>query len=369
MSSQATPSFDTLLIVSMGELGTHVLEAVARSRLFERIVVASRSGQKATERVNNALIGAGLEGYFPRFEALAFDFNDTAASARVLRALAPDVVFSSPTLLPWWKVAEPSSGPLPFGAYLSLHLAPMAILRDCMAQAAIDTCWIGASYPDVINASLTRSGYGPTCGVGNVQEPIAKIQAGISRVRGVPARDVKVRLVAQHAFEYYAFRANPDGEMPPYLLSAQLNGEDVTALADQVLREPFPFPYDLHFNRVTTSATIAALEAFAAPEPTSTHLPGVLDLPGGYPVTVDGPIRDLSISLDLAPGWTRDGAVDVNNRSMKWEGISELEADGTVMYDEATAAELKRMTGMPCDTVTPETAAPLARKLLSHFRN
>ena len=41
---------DTLLIVSLGELGTNVLEAVGRSGLFERIVVASRSADSVEVR-------------------------------------------------------------------------------------------------------------------------------------------------------------------------------------------------------------------------------------------------------------------------------------------------------------------------------
>ncbi len=52
----------TLLIVSLGELGTALLEAVARADIFSTIYVASRSLVKAQERANNAAIGAGIEG-------------------------------------------------------------------------------------------------------------------------------------------------------------------------------------------------------------------------------------------------------------------------------------------------------------------
>ena len=56
-----------------------MLEAAARSDMFETIIVASRSGNKAQERANNAIIGAGIEGYYPRIVAEELDFN-----ARVL---------------------------------------------------------------------------------------------------------------------------------------------------------------------------------------------------------------------------------------------------------------------------------------------
>ena len=42
----------------MGELATHLLEAVARTEIFGTIVVASRNLEKAKKRTNNAVLGA-----------------------------------------------------------------------------------------------------------------------------------------------------------------------------------------------------------------------------------------------------------------------------------------------------------------------
>jgi pyrroline-5-carboxylate reductase len=49
----------TLLFISMGELATHLLEAVARTEIFGTIVVSSRNLEKAQKRTNNAVLGAG----------------------------------------------------------------------------------------------------------------------------------------------------------------------------------------------------------------------------------------------------------------------------------------------------------------------
>ena len=59
----------SLLLISIGELATHLLEAVARTDIFDTIVVASRDFEKAKKRANNALLGAGIEGFFPRIIA------------------------------------------------------------------------------------------------------------------------------------------------------------------------------------------------------------------------------------------------------------------------------------------------------------
>ena len=353
------PGFDTLLIISIGELGTHVLEAVSRSGLFRCIVVASRSGRKAQQRINNALIGAGLDGYFPRFEAVELDFNDPDC-AKQLRALAPDVIFSAPSLRPWWRTEDPATGALPFAALMSLHLAPVAVLRERMAEADLDGIWIAASFPDVINPCLTRSGHGPHCGVGNLQEPIAKIQAGVGQALSVDPTEVEIRLVAQHAFEYYVMREEPLDALPPYQLQVLAAGKDVSDLGHRILREPFPFPYDLHFNRVTASACLVALKALAAEGPSRTHLPGILGLPGGYPVVVEG----KHLQLDLAEGWSVDAAVATNTASLAWDGIGALDADGTVHFTRETSRALHSLTGHSIESLHPSEAAQQAKWIL-----
>lgn len=355
----------TLLIVSLGELGTNVLEAAGRSGLFERIVVASRSVDKARARINNALLGCGIDGFFPRFEAVGFDFNEPASVA-ALRCIAPDIVFCAPTLLPWWKVggldgaAETPAEKVPFGGYVSLQLAPMAMFRDRLAEAAIDTRWIAASFPDVVNPSLARSGLGPRCGIGNVREPVAKIQALLGDRLGVAPARVEVRLVAQHAFEYAVFQAEPAAELPPHLLQVTVDGKDYSELGHEALRAPFPFPFDLHFNRITASAAIDAMRALLHPSPVRTHLPGVLGLVGGYPVCVE----NGEISLDLAEPWSEAQAIAINENSLRWDGVERIEADGTIVFTVETTRALHVLTGSAIEQIHPRNAAEQARLIM-----
>lgn len=353
----------TLLIIALGELGTNMLEAVSRANLFERIFVASRSKAKAVQRVNNALIGAGIEGFYPHLEPVSLDAEDPAF-VRQIKAIGPDVIFSAPSLLPWWKVPDGLSSSLPFAGYTALHLAPMVTLRNRLAEADLDATWIGAAYPDVINSALSRSGYGPAFGIGNVQEPIPKIKAGIGLRRGIPARDVSVRLVAQHAFEYYAMREQGCSHLPPHLLMAEAGGVDVSAIGEEVLAEPFPFPFDLHFNRVTASAGLVALRALLSSHPQEIHLPGCMGLPGGYPVKVS---RD-GITLDLPECWTVEQAIDVNERSLSWDGVATIEGDGTIHYTDETSRALHELTGELLTCVSPETVWKQAKLLLNSLQ-
>lgn len=349
----------TLLIVSMGELGTSFLEAVARTEIFETIVVGSRDLTKAQQRANNALIGAGLEGYFPQITAEHLDVAGPDFATK-LRAINPDYIFSAPSLLPWWKVDD-SKVQLPFAGYMALHLSLMAIFRDKIEAAGTDAFWIGASFPDVINAVLNRTGFGPDCGIGNVQEPIAKIQSGIGKTLGCNPQDVRVHLVAQHAFEYFVLGDATNTDLPPYLIKVMVGERDVTDLADQVLRTPFPFPFDLSFNRVTASAGVNAMRALTSPTKTPVHLPGIGSLIGGYPVMVSS----AGIEIDLPPEWSMEQAIATNEASLKWDGIDAVEPDGTAHYSQKTREALHQLLGQRIETLSIATAEAQAKALLS----
>jgi hypothetical protein len=348
----------TLLFISMGELATHLLEAVARTDIFDTIVVASRDIEKAGKRVNNAVLGAGIEGHFPRVIAEQLDVHSNDFSTR-LNQINPDFIFSAPSLLPWWKLA-PGGIDIPFAGYTALHLSLMQKFRNRIAEANVNSVWIGASFPDVINAMLNRTGFGPDYGIGNVQEPIAKIQMGVGRALNCAPNDVDVKLVAQHAFEYYVLNDDEPDHLPPYLLKASLAGKDVTQIAEGVLRQAFPFPYDLHFNRVTASSGLVALQALTEETKRSIHLPGIGALVGGYPVLAS----KAGVVIDLPAEWTLDRAIAVNEASLRWDGIDEMGQDGTIVFTKETRQALHKLLGKTVETLSTETAEDQAKDLL-----
>ena len=352
----------TLLLTSMGELATHLLEGVARTDIFGTIVVASRDLEKAQKRLNNAVLGAGIEGYFPTVIAEQLDVHRNDFPKR-LREINPDFIFSAPSLLPWWKLA-PDGIDIPFAGYTALHLSLMQKFRNRIAEANVNSVWIGASFPDVINAMLNRTGFGPDYGIGNVQEPIAKIQIGIGRSLNCDPSGVYVKLVAQHAFEYFVLNDHEPNQLPPYLLKATLAGKDVTQIAETVLREAFPFPYDLHFNRVTASSGLVALQAVTGETEKSIHLPGIGALVGGYPVRAS----KSGISIDLPDEWSLNQAIAVNEASLKWDGIDEMAQDGTIVFTVQTQQALHRLLGKNIETLSTETAQDQANDILNALR-
>ena len=352
-----------LVIVSLGTLSGTLLEVAARRARFDELVIASRDLQKATAKANNARIGAALEGKYPRIIPAHFDMYAPDAASR-LRDFGADVIFAAPSMMPWWRLQHLSTGQqawlsaAPFATFMACHLAPMLQLRDVVATAGIGQPWIGASSPDVVNAVLQRTGAAPLCGTGNVAEVVPKIALAVGARLEVDPFEIKIKLVAQHAFEYFCY-GDGNGRPPPYLLHVTRRGEDITELARASLFTPYPFPYQLDFNLVTVSATNTVLEALIQAEPVATHVPAPSGRVGGYPVLVSS----ASVALNLAPNWTEQDAVNVNEAGLSFDGIEEIEIDGTIRFTDGCAAAIQRLTGSKITHLCAEDAQYLADAL------
>ena len=90
-----------LLLISLGQLNGHILEAVARSGAFAEILVAGRDPAHGFRKTNQARIGAAIEGHYPAINYVELDVNNVSAAA-ILREIAPDVALAAPSMLPWW---------------------------------------------------------------------------------------------------------------------------------------------------------------------------------------------------------------------------------------------------------------------------
>ncbi len=353
-----------LLLISAGELTGTVLELMARRGDFDEIILASRSERRARAKANNARIGAAIEGVFPDIRGVAFDLNDPGAGAQ-LAALAPDVVFAAPSQMPWWalkRLEEPLAAltrAVPFAGFMAFHLAPMLALRKAWVASGLSCPWVGASYPDVVNHVLACSGPAPTCGVGNLLEAVPKVRFVAAEKLGVDPAAVSVKLIAQHAFEYYLYSDGNAGNPPPFLLEAKVNDRDITGEIIGALFAPCPIPYGLDLNLITASATCGVLAALAGETPVATHLPAPGGRLGGYPVTVSR----QGVALDLAETWTLAQAEEVNRAALPWDGIADIDGNGVVTFTDKTAAALQDLLGRPVATLAPQGAGSLADEL------
>ena len=351
-----------LLLISLGKLTGALLEAAARDDSFDTIIIAGRQSDYGRAKANQARIGAALEGHFPEIIFERFDFNEPGA-AELLKRFAPDVAFAAPSLLPWWKVAVSPNAKakgMPFAAWLPCNLAPMLKLASVWGESGLTCPWVGAAYPDVVNAILAAIGPAPTVGCGNIAEAIPKIRFAVAAATGAPPKEVAVKLVAEHALEFRHYAEPGGASLPPYLLQARWGARDVTAEAAAGLTRPMPIPYDMDFNLLAASATVGLLAALAGGAPIETHAPSPNGLLGGYPIQVSRG----KVELDLPAEWSLEEALAVNRRSLPFDGIAEIESGGLVHFTDQTAAALRALLGRPVDRLKPEEAPTHAAELL-----
>lgn len=356
-----------VLLISLGQLNGHILEALSRTGDFVEIVVAGRDPGRGLCKTNLARIGAAIEGRYPVIRFVELDVNKVSAGA-ILRDIAPDVALAAPSMLPWWRLGRLTGRnagkalAVPFAGWLACHLAPMMAVRRAWADSGLVCPWVGASYPDVVNVILRRTGPAPVCGVGNVDEIIPKVRFAIAAHTGCDPASVNVRLVAQHALEYFVYcdaEASPN-DRPPFLLRAELNGRDLSNIARGALFTPYPIPYDLNFNLLTASSANRLLPALAGHGIQYMHVPAPNGLPGGYPVRVEAG----RVSLDLANEWSQEKAVNCCLASLPWDGLAAIENDGTAAFTQAASQALHELTRNRYELLKPDQAQAMADSLL-----
>ena len=106
------------------------------------------------------------------------------------------------------------------------------------------------------------------------------------------------------------------------------------------------------------------IRAILAEQDSLLHAPAPSGLPGGYPVVV-GRRR-----VDNAPiaGLELVEAVDINERSHRFDGIEAVRDDGTVVFVAESVDVMCTELGYDCPQLAPADAADRGLELINRFR-
>jgi hypothetical protein len=361
----------TVMLIGLGDLGSVTLELLAREDYVGRIVVVSRNAERGAARCNLARLSAIAQGHLPDISFLPLDLNDRPAVAEMVRREAPQLIFSAATLQTWWlpNLLPPEQRATiqsaRYGVWLPIHLTLTMKLMQALQDAAYRGVVLTAPYPDVVNCVLGRLGLAPTCGVGNLGQIVPKIRWLASERLHVPLDTVQVSLVAHHALHEWAW-GGPTGEPPPCFLRIERNGQDVTeaAGADDILFASYSLTPGPTIHFLTAACTVQLVRACFSAEPLTLHAPAPHGLPGGYPVLVSsGGVQPAPIQ-----GLSLDEAININERSHRFDGIERIEDDGTVAYCPASVEIMRTTLGYDCARLRPADAEERANELMSRFR-
>lgn len=192
----------------------------------------------------------------------------------------------------------------------------------------------------------------------------AMIARHLEEARGKHGKG-RLRIIAHHAHVtpfLTGTHAGPDLPLP----IADKNGE---RLKEEDLVTRCDLRPGRHFNDLTAVTAVPLLTALLDENiSVRTHAPGVLGLPGGYPICV----RRKSIELDLPDGISRDEAVEFNNLWARPDGVEGIESDGTLIYTEDARRTAKAFCAELAEPLSPKHgesrlgAAVVLRRLFAH---
>jgi hypothetical protein len=335
----------TVLVIGLGDLGSRVLDILARSPRIERLAGSSRDTEHGEARAAQCRLVAALQGGPRRVEFEPNDVSDVGATAALLRRLDPDVVVTAASRHTWWRRGVEG---VPYGAWLPLQLTLVRDLALARNDAGILAPVVCLPFPDNVGPALAPLGLAPELGAGNVTETAAKLEL----LGGVGA---EARLVLHHAAQRYAFPdfaalGGGETEEPPWAAEVLVGDEPLPDdRVDELFHAPWPLPWGRDSHDLTAAAAAQVVEALLSDGPVRTHAPAPHGRPGGYPLRVSRG----GIELDLPTGLSEDDAVAINARAARWDGLERVEADGTLVFTDAVAAATGRHLGVRIDRVAP----------------
>lgn len=364
----------TVLLVGLGSLGGPILDALAVDPHVAQIIACGRSATRGAARCNLARLTALTAGREASIDFRRVDLETPGELARLVEAEEPAVVINTASLQTWWLLdVLPGAAAAPlrkagFGAWLPLHLKLTLAFMSELEEIDYGGVVLTGSFPDVINCVLGRVGMAPTCGIGNLDEIVPKVQLLAAERLGAPAGEIDVTLVAHHALEVVAFAAGEtaEREVPPFFVRVERDGRDVSRQVDaeDLVLRAFPVTTGPSWGTLAAASTARLVRAILSGKESHLHAPGPQGLPGGYPVVVSAG----RIEVREIPGLTLEEAVWLNEASHRFDGIDRIEEDGTVVLSEATSSVLREELGYDAERLVAAESSERARELLERFQ-
>jgi hypothetical protein len=331
-----------ILILGLGDLGVEIARLVVEHRYSSACLLAGQSG-RAQQWAQLLQISNGRD-----VQAARVDGQDVEALKKLFADFEPDAIIQCATLISPYAFAKTGTSAamaILKGGFALQMAAQLPIIRSVMQarQALGLRCpVINCSYPDATNPMLATAGLAPSAGIGNV----AIMAMRFARlIRGAGTGTFHV--VGHHSQLGPSLAGNPaPGPMPTPLVYLDGRKLDPQELLLKTGLEAGPT-----LNHLAAATVLPILHGFLARNSvTETHAPGVLGLPGGYPVRFAGGEVELRLPKTLSMA----DAIMFNKLSAAGDGIDRIEEDGTLIYTN----EAKEAVASWC----PELAEPFGFK-------
>jgi hypothetical protein len=362
----------TVMLIGLGDLGGATLELLAIQEGIKKIVVGSRDVQRGERRCNLIRLGAMAQGHHKEIQFIPLDLDHKDRTAEAIFNVSPQMILSTASRMTWWysklfpEEQRAQLDQIGFGAWVPVHLVLGMKLMQILKLVGFKGHSLIASYPDVVCPVLKARGLTPTTGFGNLDEVIPKVRWLISRKLGVDPGEFRITLVAHHALEKWVF-GNHVGRLPPYYLKVEHRGEDVTEACEarESLFSPYPMIDGPDWHYLSANSAANLVRGLLSSEEVFLHTPGPQGLPGGYPVTVS----KEGIALRLPQDLPLESAVEINRASHPFDGIQDIEPDGTIVFCQESVEVMRKVLGYECERLSPWETEERAQELIDRFRD
>ncbi|MDH2389224.1 hypothetical protein QCN29_10570 [Streptomyces sp. HNM0663] len=362
-----------IMVLGAGDLGRRVFHELAHSDRPRQVQLVGRDGEAVLRAANLTRFCSIQRGHTPALSHALTDLTDVARTAERIASFAPDVLFLAASYQSWWVISTLEESAFKrvyaanYGPWLPMHLTPVMKAMEAVRLSGTEAVVVNAAYPDAVHPVLGAVGLSPDIGIGNVANNVPGITATVADELGRAAEDVEVRLVAHH---YVSHRLSRHGDSGPAAmgLGVRVDGRDVTAELDVPgLLKRLPARYrrtgGMAGQAMTAASALSVLEPLADGRDAVVHAPGVDGALGGYPVAIEsGKFRKL-----LPEGMTEEQGHAVNVSGQVQDGISEIRADGTVVFEPSSMAVMSAELGYECAEMTPAEAEGRALEIAERF--
>ena len=359
---------DSILIIgSAGSVGHDMMYLLTAMNQPIKVIGADINQKKGRYEIEEALhVAHNLDNY-PQLSYENIDLFDTKATSEFLKNHKPAVICNLASLGSWWvrrKLSPEDYAKVgPSGPWIPNHLTLAMNLMEAVKKSGIHTHVVNGAYPDATNVILTKLGYNPTCGGGNMDLGLSRVRRIVAATHKVPVSSVQIYGVGHHGAYY---RARMGG---PFYTRIIIDGEDVSnewpnTKITRLYREAgYGVVTQLHSNLVDQMRTASSflkhvLAIYYDTNIVHTCVTGVEGLPGGYPARLSRQGAEI-----ILPGITREEAIRINVEGGKIDGIQEIKEDGTVVYCEENVNYMREVLGYECTELKPSESLERAREL------
>jgi len=368
-----------ILVVGLGDIGSHVLEVLARTGNIKHIDAVDVSvSDERLRTVYSAELGALHHGLATSMSFEQLDVSDVSRTAEFLRSAKPDCVISCTSLLSWWVPQSQLPADVfrrideaGFGPWFPLHFALLYKLMLAIRESGLSPAVVNCSYPDATNAALGKIGLAPTLGVGNCDLFYPEFHWMTARHVGGSPLDVDAYFVGDHFMAHVLNQFQSTANVP-YFLKLVYRGKDVTEdVAEKhggkdatVVAANRYMPKGAADHFLVAASAVKNVVGLLDGSDRLAYSPGPGGLPGGYPIRfVNG-----GVDVVLPDEISLEQAIRINRESGRGDGVEEIRDDGTVVLTDHAHQIISEELNFRVKEFVPARCMDDARELLDRFR-